>query len=686
MTQGAAEALFIKQPGGIPTNWSADEVPYMRQPMDMLASRRHEALAFAGPARTGKTYGLLLGWLAHAVTNDPGDMLFVQMTQDKAREFSKTDIDRALRHSEPLRRMMGGSHDDTIHDKMFRNGMYLKIAWPTASNVSGSTYRYVAITDIDRMANAENVDGEGPLFSLALKRVQTFLSRGMCLVESSPGIEIVDPHWIPATPHEAPPVTGVLGIYNRGDRRRWYWQCPMCSKHFEAAPGLSLFGLPSEDTLLEIVREADLESIANEHNRIICPHCKGMIGPRSKKELNARGRWLQEGLILRPDGTVEGKAHESSIVSYWLGGVAAAYQSWRSILLRYLQALRSYALTGNEEAIKTTTNTDQGMPYMSRVLRDAAARTADPSQRKDKTMERYVVPDWTRFIIATVDVQGGVGSRFEVQVHAVGEDRQKAVIDRYKITESKREGVGGGFAQVDPAAYAEDWDLLTERVIRSTYRTGTEGIEMKVLLTVVDSGGEAGVTERAYAWYRRVALLRLAARVMLIKGQDRKKFENNTQPIKETFVGGRNPKERGDIPLYLLNSDRLKDIIDTGLRRATPGPGYIHIPAWLPAAFMDELQSEVRNPDGTWTQIRKRNEAFDLLYYCEAACLRLGADRINWTFPPAWARQIADNSERITREERREVQSNEAVASAPIEELPKPRALQRRSRSSSYIS
>ena len=71
------------------------------------------------------------------MVNDPGDMIIVQMTQDKAREFSKTDIDRALRHSPKLKALMGRSQDDNTHDKAFKHGMWLRIAWPTVSNLSG---------------------------------------------------------------------------------------------------------------------------------------------------------------------------------------------------------------------------------------------------------------------------------------------------------------------------------------------------------------------------------------------------------------------------------------------------------------------------------------------------------------------------------------------------------------------
>src|SRR5690554_4051201 len=90
VSEGAGEYLMIRQPGGYSGNWSATETPYMVEPMNMLASRRHEAVCFVGPARSGKTLSLLDAWVAYAVACDPGDMLIVQMTQDKARDYSKT--------------------------------------------------------------------------------------------------------------------------------------------------------------------------------------------------------------------------------------------------------------------------------------------------------------------------------------------------------------------------------------------------------------------------------------------------------------------------------------------------------------------------------------------------------------------------------------------------------------------
>ena len=676
VSRGAAESLYLRQPGGYVGPWSKDETPYMVEPMDMLASKRHEAVCFVGPARTGKTMGLLDGWFTYNVTCDPGDMLIVQMTQEKAREYSKTRIDRAIRHSPSVNALMSKTgHDDNTHDKLFRHGMWVKIGWPTVTQLSGSDYRYTALTDYDRMP--DDIDGEGSAYGLALKRTQTFLSRGMCMVESSPGRPITDPNWRQTTPHEGPPCTGVVGIYNRSDRRRWYWPCPHCDEYFEAKPGLDLFGLPEENNLIEIVREADLDEIARQYSRVICPHCGSLIDYSHKHALNSVGTWLADGQIIHPGGRKEGDTMRSTIAGYWLGGVAAAYQSWHSLLTRYLQGLREYSLTGSELTLQNTVNTDQGMPYMSLLVANAKRAGIGPESRKDSDLHRFICPEGTRFVLAAVDVQGGQNAAFVVQVHAIGPNLEQWPIDRFSIVDSKREGLDGKPAPIDPAAYAEDWDLITELVLKATYRTPNENVELKVKAAAVDTGGEDGVTLKAYDWYRRLRQEGLQNNVMLVKGAS-----TPTAPlIRESWVGakrGNNASDKGDIPLYLLNSNLFKDAVSAALKRPIPGPAYVHIPSWLPKSWHDELHAEIRDANGRWNKIKKRNEAFDLMCYIRALCVRLGADRpVFWEFPPSWALPAGENTLSITREERRRQQEG-GEAEAPAQ-------IRRRSTRSQYL-
>lgn len=679
VVDGVARSVIIKQTGGASMPWNVAETPYMAEPMNMLASRHHEAVCFVGPARTGKTQGLITGWMAHNAINDPGDMLIIQMSQDKAREFSKTDIDRCIRNSPDLYALRSPSaNDDNTFDKMFRHGMWLRIAWPTIGNLSGATYRYVAFTDYDR--HPDDIGGEGAGFPLGLKRTTTFLSRGMCLVESSPGRDQTDPNWKAATPHEAPPTGGILGIYNRSDRRRLYWKCMDCREWFEASPGLGLFGLPQDEELLEMVRERDIEAMAREYNRIICPHCGSIHIPKQKTELNAKARWLVDGTQITVDDEVVGTPVTSTIAGFWMGGVAAAYQPWRSIVSRYLQGLRDYALNGEELTLQTTVNTDQAMPYMSRHLLEAAKNSSSPADRKDGQLKRYTVPDEARFLLAGVDVQGGTNARFIVQVHAVGPRNEQWLVDRYSILLSAREGMGEQFAPIDPARYAEDWDQLTEKVLRCTYKTSVEGRELKIKAVAVDTGGEDGVTERAYAWFRRLRKEpgAIHRKVRLVKGVATKM----QTLLRETQWGAKK-----DVPGYLLDTDRLKDAVSTNLRRPTPGPGFIHWPSWLPNAFFDELQAEVRQPNGTWKQIRSRNEAFDLSCYIYALYVLLGCDKWrDWDSVPTWAKPLDEgNADVITADDRREMKENVRVEpEAP--KLREVKAVERKIVRSNYLS
>lgn len=675
VAEGAKDVLMIKQPGGGYNGpWSATETPYMVEPMNALASRRHEAVCFVGPARTGKTMGLLDAWMAHAVVCDPGDMLIVQMTQEKARDFSKTRIDRAIRDSPKLRAMRSGRNsDDNTHDKMFKNGMWVKIAWPTVSNLSGSDYRYVAITDRDRMP--DDIDGEGDVFTLGLKRTTTFMSRGMCMIESSPGREHEDPNWKPSSPHEAPPVGGIMNVYNRSERKRWYWPCPHCGEYFEATPGLDLFPLPEDAELLDQVRTADLDKLAAEYAHIICPVTGCVIHKEHKYDMNQKGKWICEDQTIAEDGTILGESKFASIAGYWLGGVAAAYQPWHSLVLRQLQGLREYALTGSELALQTTANTDQGIPYFPRLLLAAKHGDSDPEGRKED-FPRFIVPEDARFVTTAVDVQAGENKRFIVQVQAVGPNLEKWIIDRFAITESRRKNDPNQsfWEPIDPGSHPEDWDRLTEMVTQATYRTSIEGKEIRPKMVAVDTGGEDGVTQNAYAWYRRLRRTGKHHNVMLIKGASTK----DAPPMRMSMVGAASGKAgEGDIPLTLINTNHFKDRVLTALRRTIPGPTYMHFPLWLPKSFFDEYRSEIKT-NGTYKKITKRarNESLDLSGYSLVACLKIGADKINWNNPPKWALPMDINSDVISTEERRKMQQEQSAT---------PSRPQRRMSQSSYV-
>src|SRR5688572_25513473 len=62
--------------------WDADLAPMMIEPLDQLASREHTGIVFVGPARSSKTFSLVLGGVAYAVIASPGDAAIVHISQD----------------------------------------------------------------------------------------------------------------------------------------------------------------------------------------------------------------------------------------------------------------------------------------------------------------------------------------------------------------------------------------------------------------------------------------------------------------------------------------------------------------------------------------------------------------------------------------------------------------------------
>lgn len=638
----AAEGyLKLNEPGGYQGDFTLDVAPYMREPMDLLSSRRFEGVVFVGPARSLKTQALVDGGLAYTVTSDPGDALLVQMSQEAARDFSRTRIDRAIRYSPELNdRMARGRSDDNIHDKFFKNGMVLKIGWPAVSQLSSKSIRWVWITDYDRIP--DDIDGEGDVWSLGRKRTQTYKSRGMCCAESSPGREITEPAWRKVTPHEAPPCTGIIGLYNMGDRRRWYWQCPSCHEYSEPEPGIGCFALPSFDELKESIRGADLVKLAARSAFYACPHCGDVIQEKHKRGMNRSGRWVIEGQSIDTDGHVHGEARESKIASFWLGGMAAAFQSWQSICLNYLQGVHAYVTTGDEEKLKTTTNLDQGAPYMPQ--RAESVRSADVLINRREEVIKHQVPEGVRFMVAAVDVQAGGKPRFVVQLHGYGQHGEEWLIDRYNIRQSRRVNDDGEQLPLDPAAYLEDWELLTTDVMQKAYPLSDgSGRAMLPALVVCDSGGKAGVTEKAYDYYRKLKRKGMHRQLMLIKGGS----QANAPRIRESYPDSnrkdRKAKARGEIPVWLLNTNQLKDAVNAALQRETPGPGFVHLPEWLGEWWFEELTFEVRTQRGWDKPGKGANEAFDLFCYARAGAIKLGLEEIDWSRPKPFARAWHEN-------------------------------------------
>ena len=657
VSEAAGRYHIVRVPGMHNGPWSRDKTPYIVEPQDALTSLDYSSMIFVGPARTGKS-AMLINWLTHTTICDPADMMVVHMAQHTARDWVKADLDRAVRNSPELAcRISSSRNDDNLYDKAWRSGMRLSITWPTAKNLSGKTVPRQWLMDYDRMA--DDVDGEGSPFDLTRKRGGTFGRYAMTAAEASPGREVTNPRWIPRTPHEAPPTTGILGLYNLGDRRRWYWACPDCREAFE--PDFHLLKWPEHEDISEAAAGVYMP----------CPHCGSVLRPDQKDDLNRGGRWVKDGAVWRPtDGSIEARPGMriagGRSATFWLKGPAAAYQSWEDLVARYLEAERVYAETLDETKLRTTTNTDQGLPYIAKARLSERGPEEMRAMAEDwgSTKEDPTVPPGVRFLIATVDVQA---RSFVVQVHGFSEFGDMFVIDGFKLRISSRPDGDGRFLPMEPPIYSEDWDLLTDAVMRRSYSLGDgSGRRMPILLTGCDSGGKDGATTQAYNYWRRLRAKHDGShrKFVLLKGNPIPGSPRAYVTWPDSNQTGKKAVARGDIPLLLLNSLLLKDQLAGMVSRrigqdrpsdeqAVAKLGLIRYPTWFEDWFFTQMTNEVRLAKGWENPAGRRNEAWDLAYYALGIAVRpydplapwqaVEIEKLNWAAPPTWATDWGTN-------------------------------------------
>lgn len=639
-----------------------DVTPYMVEPTDMIASRVYRGLAFCGPSQSGKTQ-MLQSAIAYTITSDPGRVALFQMTRDAAGEFERNKIAPMVRNSPDLRaRRAQGRGSDNIYHKLFTGGTQLTLDWPTITKLSSATMRLVLGTDYDHFP--ESIEGEGDAYSLMRARTRTYLSRGMVVVESSPGAPLKDESWRPATPHDCPPVEyGVLSLYPHGTRGRWYWPCPHCEAELE--PTFKRLRYPESRDPLE----------AGEAAEMICPHCGFGFGHDLKRELNAAGRWLHESRELDADGrpklvTIDSDAvRRTDMLSYWLDGAAAAFASWRELVTAYLQAVQTFEMTGDEEKLKTAMNTGQAQPYFPRSAVSELEVSVQLLRDKARGLDlpKGTAPAWARYLTISIDVQG---TRFVVGVTAWGENGQHMPIDRFDLFTAPGDDPD---RTVKPFEIAEDWAVL-EPLSSRTWPVAGSDARLGALAIAVDMHGGGATTDNAYRFYRARRRAGEGGLWFLTRGEGGLKKPDRVWRKAPESASQKSRRRRvaKDVEILFMATDRLKDAVMASLRAESGLTNACLIPEWMGEDHLAEFTTERRQPNG-WEKRpgMVRNESLDHLVQARAMHIIKGGEKIDWADPVYWATWSAENPHLRLKPE-----GDEPVAETPeeaAEEAPAPK-------------
>ena len=625
---------FVLPEGG---RFDSTITPYMVEPVNWLKDRGTHSIVYSSPARCGKTVTLIVGGVYYIITQDPSDTMIVHMTDATARKFSKLSIARMIYNSPLVRAVMPASRDDdNILSKFFRNGMALIIGYPAPSQLAGTDFKYMLMTDVDRNAD-ENSDGDS--MKQADKRTQTFGSSGKLVVESSPSRDLDNLDWTRKSRHEAPPVGGITAQYNAGDRRIEYWECTECAEDFPLYPDYELFCLPDKKDLIAEMIEHGIRYCSVKYAVIYCPNCGSELNVAERQIMAKDMKWKPEN----EDAPVGRNK------SYWGSGYSAGFQTWQSILYEYCVALMHYHNTGDEGKLKATFNLDMGGIYLPISME--SRMSAEELKAKAVDIGERVIPDGVRYLIANIDTQKW---KYVVDIQGVGVGNKRWIIDRFDVSTSTRSVAnGGGFEFIQPATYEEDWDLITEQVLEKKYMLSDgSGREMRIHHTVCDMQGVEGVTLNAYKYLKRLKSLGLADRFSLLRGERPNPNSNNPLFIKakvdRSSNAGVKARVVGMIYFYRVNTTMGKDIVMSQLKREDKGSGSIIFSKNLEDHVFDECLVEVRTDKGWTNPMAKRNEQFDLLNYGNVNIGIIESTQmgkmIDWLAPPHFAKEWDENT------------------------------------------
>lgn len=349
-----------------------------------------------------------------------------------------------------------------------------------------------------------------------------------------------------------------------------------------------------------------------------CPHCGEMQHLKFKNLKWDEGRPETVHYVCEKNGCIVEEFHKTRMLAAgeWRGTAHCSndkvrgyhinalysplgWKSWAAIVIEFLDAVEK-SRGGDPTLLKAFVNSILGETWEE----DSAAKIgAEGLRARAETHEPNVVPASALILTASVDVQD---NRLSCSVYAWGRGEERWLVSRPVI-----------FG--DPAQ-KEVWKQLDD-ILFGTYRHEL-GYEMKIFSAAIDTGGH--FTHEVYQYVREKK--KSSVYVLAIKGSTQKGRPAIGQPTKQD-INFRGQKLKWGVELYPVGTDTIKTTIYARLKLEKAGPGYFHIPAWVPDEFLQELTSEKKItrfvkgfPVTEWHKpAGKRNEALDEAVYASAA-------------------------------------------------------------------
>lgn len=564
--------------------------PYIVEPERVVAECTAKRVVMMTAAQSGKSE-MLLDIAGSRLDQRPAPILYVGPNKQFLSEQFEPRVMNLLDEAPSLMEKVARGKRMTKTRKVIA-GVPFRLAHAGSSSALKSDPAALALVDeYDEML--DNIKGQGDPLGLVEARGDTYPDF-VAVITSTCKRGMVEPYkdeasglmfWAKA-PAEDVAESPIWSLWQQGTRHHWCWPCPNCDEYF--VPRFACLRWSEGLSPMEASRECFLE----------CPRCGGVIEDAHKTVMNERGRYVAPGQKVDAKGIVTGNAADTSIISFWVSGLASPFVSFGDRLRNYLEASEM----NDDDKIQTAMNAGFGELY---TLGSHDAKSWQEVSRLRQPHYMGEVPKDVIRLTAAVDVQK---YGFYYSIRGWG-----ARASSWQIESGTLQGLTN-----EPAI----WTDLAQLIMQ------TWG-DMPLSLVLIDSGfrpnkPDEGPVNIVYEFCRRFRRF-----VRPTKG-----YASLTDPIKRSKIKVAIPgiKLQPTLELVRLDTDYWKSRVLERLSWPEDQAGGFLLAADASDDYCKQLVSEVRKTTASgapkWVQVSRHNHFLDCEAMNEAAGHMLNVQKI----------------------------------------------------------
>lgn len=340
-----------------PGPWRNSTAQYLEGIMDAFTDYEVERIIFAKPTQVGGTEALQ-NMLLYTIAQDPAPAMLVYPTDQLAKSVSSNRLIPAIKLS-PKTAKLFRENASSVEELQF-DGMYLVLAGSNSpSSLASRPIRYLFLDEVDKYPAASGKEAD-PI-RLATERTKTFPNRKI-FETSTPTVR-----------------TGHIwqDLENADVEMHYFVPCPHCGELIELKWQQIRF--PSDDQGLSNQERADMAVY-------VCQKCGGQINDAQRNQAVRYGEWMP----VRKD-----PSGKRATVAYWLNTIYSPFVRMSEIVSEFLKS------KDQPELLQNFVNS-----WLAEPWEEARSRTtADTVLERQTDVPEYVVPEWTKKLVAGVDVQ-----------------------------------------------------------------------------------------------------------------------------------------------------------------------------------------------------------------------------------------------------------------------------------------